>query len=118
MSAEAAIFPLLSALVAGCIYPDVAPYGEPLPRIVYQQVGGEVIRYTEGTLPNKENARMQIVCWATTRLAAINLMKQAEAAILAAPVIQVEAIGARISGYEQDTALYSSHQDFSIWSAR
>lgn len=118
MSAEAALVPLLTSLVAGRIYPDVAPSGALLPRIVYQQVGGQNITWLEGTLPDKENARMQVVCWAATRLAAINLMKQVEAAILAAPVIQAEAIGARVSGHEQDTNLYSSQQDFSIWTAR
>ena len=118
MSAEATIHALLSPLVVGKIWPDVAPSSAGLPRIVYQQVGGETINYTEGTLPDKENARMQVVCWAATRLAAINLAKQVEAAILAAPVIQAEAIGARISGFEQDTNLYSSQQDFSIWTAR
>lgn len=118
MSAETLLVPLLTGLVAGRIYPDVAPSGAGLPRIVYQQVGGQNITWLEGTLPDKENARMQVVCWAATRLAAINLMKQVEAAILAAPVIQAEAIGARVSGFEQDTNLYSSQQDFSIWTTR
>ena len=118
MSAEPILISLLSPLVSGRVYLDVAPSGALLPRIVMQQVGGEVINYTEGTIPDKENARMQVVCWAATRLAAINLMKQTEAAILAAPVIQAEAIGARISGFEQDTSLYSSQQDFSIWTTR
>lgn len=118
MSAEAALVSLLTGLVSGRIYPDVAPSGAGLPRIVYQQVGGKSINYTEGTLPNTENARMQIVCWASTRATAIALMKQAEAAIRTAPVIQVEPLGARVSGYEQDTNLYSSMQDFSIWTAR
>ena len=118
MSAEAAIFQLLTGFVGGRVYPDVSPSGALLPRIVYQQVGGKTISYTEGTLPDKENARMQIVCWAATRMAAINLAKQVEAAILAAPGMQAEAIGARISGYEPDTGLYSSMQDFSIWTAR
>ena len=106
MSAEATIHALLSPLVVGKIWPDVAPSSAGLPRIVYQQVGGETINYTEGTLPDKENARMQIVCWAATRMAAINLMKQAEA------------LGARVSGHEMDTNLYSSMQDFSIWTTR
>lgn len=118
MSAEAALVPLLTGMVAGRIYPDVAPSGAGLPRIVYQQVGGRVISYLESSLPDKENARIQVVCWASTRLAAVNLAKQVEAAILAAPAMQAEAIGARISGYEPDTNLYSSHQDFSIWTAR
>lgn len=118
MSAEAALVPLLTGLVAGRIYPDVAPSGAGLPRIVYQQVGGQSINYTEGTLPVTENARIQVVCWAATRAAAVALMKQAEAAIRTAPVIQVETLGARVSGFEQDTNLYSSTQDFSIWTAR
>lgn len=118
MSAEAALVTLLTGLVAGRIYPDVAPSGAGLPRIVYQQVGGQSINYTEGTLPGTENARIQVVCWAATRAAAVALMKQAEAAIRTAPVIQVETLGARVSGYEQDTNLYSSQQDFSIWTAR
>ena len=118
MSAEPILVSLLSPLVPGRVYLDVAPSGAALPRIVIQQVGGEVINYTEGTIPDKENARMQVVCWASTRMAAISLMKQVEVAILSAPVIQAEALGARISGYEQDTALYSSHQDFSIWTTR
>ena len=118
MSAEPILISLLSPLVSGRVYLDVAPSGALLPRIVMQQVGGEVINYTEGTIPDKENARMQVVCWASTRMAAINLMKQVEAAILSAPVIQAEALGARISGYEQDTNLFSSMQDFSIWTAR
>lgn len=120
MSAEAAIVPLLTGLVSGRIFPDVAPALAGLPRIVYQQVGGESINYTEGTLPDKENARMQIVCWAETRTAAIALMKQTEALILAAPNIQAEAMGARSSMAETDVEppLYGSLQDFSIWAAR
>ncbi|SFB74145.1 Protein of unknown function [Polaromonas sp. OV174] len=118
MSAEATLFAVLRALVADRVYPDVAPEGSALPRIVYQQAGGEVIAYMEGTLPDKENGRMQIVCWATTRIAAVNLAKQVEAAILSAPVIQADALGARVSVYEEDTKLFGSRQDFSIWSTR
>ena len=118
MSAEAALVPLLTGLVAGRVYPDVAPSGAGLPRIVYQQVGGQAINYTEGTLPNREHARMQVVCWATTRLAAIGLAQQVEAALRSAASIQAEPIGARVSVYEDDTQLYGARQDFSIWSPR
>ena len=118
MSAEVAVFQALTGLVAGRAYPDVAPLAAALPRIVYQQVGGQAVNYIESSLPDRENARMQVVCWAATRLEAVSIAKQAEAAILSALVIQAEAIGARISGYEPDTGLYSSRQDFSIWTAR
>ena len=118
MSAEPILISLLSPLVSGRVYLDVAQSGAALPRIVIQQVGGEVINYTEGTIPDKENARMQVVCWASSRFAAANLAKQVEAAIKSSSLIQPSAIGPRISRYEQDTALYSSHQDFSIWTTR
>ena len=118
MSAEPILVSLLSPLVSGRVYLDVAPSGALLPRIVMQQVGGEVINYTEGTIPDKENARMQVVCWAATRLAAINLAKQVEAAIVAATTIQATPLGARVSDYEADTQLYGARQDFSVWTAR
>lgn len=118
MSAEATIYTLLTGLVAGRVYPDVAPEGAALPRIVYQQVGGVSESFIEGSLPDKENARMQIAFWATTRAAAISTAKQAETLILASTAFQAEPIGARISVYEEDTQLYGTMQDFSIWSAR
>lgn len=118
MSAEAALVPLLTALVAGHIYPDVAPSGAGLPRIVYQQVGGQSIAFMDGTFPSKENGRMQIVCWAATRLAAINLAKQVEAAVCGSAALQATPLGARASEYEQETNLYACRQDFSVWPNR
>lgn len=120
MSAEATLHALLTSLVGGRIYPDVAKVGAALPRIVYQQVGGENITYLEGTLPDKENGRMQIACWAATRAAAITLAKQVEALILAEPTFQAEALGARVSTAETDVDpyVYGCRQDFSIWTTR
>lgn len=118
MSAEATIHALLAGFVAGRVYPDVAPSGSTLPRIVYQQVGGQALAYVDNTLADKEHGRMQIACWAKTRLAAINLMKQAEDALMAAPAITCTPIGARNSIYEDDTDLYGCRQDFSVYSTR
>jgi len=120
MSAEATLVTLLTGLVGGRIYPDVAKLGAALPRIVYQQVGGENITYLEGTLPDKENGRMQISCWAGKRSDAITLAKQVEALILAEPTFQAEALGARASTVETDVDpyVYGCRQDYSIWTAR
>lgn len=117
MTPEAHVFNALQALVSGRCYPDVAPSGAPLPRIVHQQVGGRSVNYTEGTLPDRENARMQIACWAETREAATALARQAEAALLAAN-LQCEPLGARVSVHEPDTGLRCARQDFSIWVPR
>lgn len=118
MSAEAVIFSTLTGFVAGRVYPDVAPAEAALPRIVYQQVGGVADVFLDGTLPDKENGRFQITSWAATRLASRALAKQVEVALTGSAAIICRPIGARISGYEPDTALYSSRQDFSIWSTR
>lgn len=118
MSAEHIIFAALSGLVGGRVYPDVAPQGAALPRIVYQQVGGRKVQYTEGQLPSTENARMQVVCWAATRDGATTLAKQVEDALLAAPGCTVEVLGERVARYEEDTGLRAAQQDFSITSPR
>jgi Protein of unknown function (DUF3168) len=109
---------LLNPLAPDSVFPDVAPQDAPLPRIVYQQVGGRTVDFAEGSVPDRENARMQIACWARTRAEAVALSKAVEGALLPAAVIQATALGARISVYEGDTELYASLQDFSIWSPR
>lgn len=117
MSAESVIHPLAAALVAGRAYTDVAPSGVALPFIVYQQVGGNGLVYAEGDLPNRENARMQIACWAKTRLQAIGLAQQIEA-LMCASELQAIPLGARVSIYEEDTLRYGSRQDFSTFALR
>lgn len=117
MSAEATIHALLSGLVAARVYPDVAPSGVARPFIVYQQVGGQGVVYTEGTMPDHENARMQIACWATTRTQAITLAKQAEALICASELM-AHPLGSRISVHEPETNLYGARQDFDCWPIR
>lgn len=118
MSAEATLYSLLSAFVAGRVFPDVAPEGAALPRIVYQQVGGQGLSFMDGTLPSKENGRMQISTWATTRAEAIAIAKQVEVAVCGSTALQAIQLGARASDFEQDTNIYACRQDFSLWPDR
>jgi hypothetical protein len=118
VSAEATLYTLLSGLAAGRVFPDVAPEGAALPRVVFQQVGGQGLSFLDGTMPSKENGRMQIACWATTRAAAIALAKQVEAAVCGSVALQAIPLGARASDFEQDTNLYACRQDFSVWPNR
>lgn len=114
MTIEADIFNTLKALVSNRVYPDVAPAGAEKPFIVYQQAGGEAINFLEAGAPAKRNARIQIACWATTRLAAATLARDAEDA-LTTSALKAYSIGALTAIYEDDTGLYGSRQDFSIW---
>jgi hypothetical protein len=116
--AETIIFQTLTGLVAGRVYPDVAPQAAALPRIVYQQVGGKSINYTDAALPSTRNGRFQIASWATTRAAATGLALQVEAALILSASIQARPIGAHVSIFEQATGLYGAYQDFDVWSDR
>lgn len=118
MTLEVIMTAALRPLVAGAVYPDVAPEGAPLPRLVYQQVGGRSISYVGAELPDLENARMQVAAWARTRAEAKTLIKAAETALMQAQAVQAEPLGASVSVHEDDTQLYGSYQDFSIWADR
>lgn len=114
MLAEQAVYNAIKHLAA--TYPDVAPENAALPRIVYQQVGGEVVNFRERSDPGVDVARIQVTCWAKSRAAASTLSKQAEQAIRAATSMQAEPIGARVNAHEPDTGLFGSSQDFRVWS--
>lgn len=118
MTVEADLKTLLAPLVSGRVYPDLAPLGAARPCITYQQVGGESVSFVERALPSKENARMQVNVWADTRADAKAIIKLAEAALITAATMQVEAIGASQATYEPDTKVYGAMQDFSVWSDR
>jgi hypothetical protein len=57
---------------------------------------------------------MQVSVWSTSRNEAVTLIQQVRAALTAGPVLGVP-IGAPVSVYEDDTKLFGSQQDFSIW---
>ena len=112
-SAESVTFGAIKALAGGRVYPDVAPAGAALPRIVYQSVGGVDETTFDGS-DMLQNSRVQVSVWTTTRAEAATIMQQVRAALTAEPVRGVP-IGAPVSVYEDDTKLYGSRQDYSIW---
>jgi hypothetical protein len=115
MTLETFLVAVLSPLVDGAVFPDVAPVDAPLPRLVYQQTGGSAVAYMGDELPDMENARMQVTAWAATRASAKTLIKAAEAALRQAAELQADPVGASVSTYEDGTRLYGSRQEFSIW---
>lgn len=112
-SAESITYGAIKALAAGHVYPDVAPANRVKPYIVYQAVGGADETTFDG-VDALQNSRMQVSVWADSRAAASALIQQVRAALTAEPVLGVP-IGAPVSVYEDDTKLYGSRQDYSIW---
>ena len=119
MSLESDLFNTLKALVGSRFYPDTAPLGAAKPYATYQQVGGDAPTFLAG-VPSKRNARMQINFWSLTRSEANALAVQAEAALEAATssTFQAKPLGAFVADWEEDTKLYGTRQDFSIWADR
>jgi len=112
---EQAIYDRLKVLCDGRVWADVAKAGTPKPCITYQQVGGEVVQFTDQTLSDVRHARIMVKAWADKRITASNLAAQIEELLVTHPDMQVVAIGTFISDYEEDTKLYGTRQDFSCW---
>lgn len=116
MTVEADLFNALSALVpATRVYPDVAPQNVAKPYITFQQVGGSAINTLESVIVGKRNARFQVNCWDTSRLAVATLARQVEDAIASSSVLHGFVLGAMTAVFEQDLLLYGTRQDFSLW---
>ena len=118
MSLESTLFNTLKTLVSNRVYPDVAPLGVTKPYMTYQQVGGDAPTFLEATVPSKRNARMQVNVWSLTRAEANSLAIQVEAALVAATGIQAKPLGAFVADQEEETKLFGTRQDFSIWADR
>jgi len=118
MTLEAKLFALLTSLVAGRIFPDVAPFDTPRPYIVWQQIGGQAVTFLENTVPSKRNATVQIMAWADTRAAANDLALAIESSLTLATTLQARPITAHVAEHEPDLVRYGARQDFSIWADR
>ncbi|MBP0589280.1 DUF3168 domain-containing protein [Paraburkholderia sp. LEh10] len=118
MTVEASIFALLSPLVGGRVFPDVAPFDTPRPYATYQQIGGLVIRPLAKEVPNKQNGFFQVAVWSDRRSAADALALQIEAAFITATAFDAKPMAGPVSTNDADLSRYGKQQDFSIWSDR
>lgn len=118
MTVESDIYTALKTLVGNRCFPDFAPLGTTRPFITFEQTGGDALHYIEGTLPDKKHGRFEIGVYADTRAACAALALQVEASMAAATAFQSTAIHAPISDYASDVMIYSSTQNFSVFSTR
>ncbi|NLZ12372.1 MAG: DUF3168 domain-containing protein [Alcaligenaceae bacterium] len=115
---ELTLIALLSPLVGGRVFPDVAPIGTARPYITWQQFGGDVIKPLANEVASKRNSTVQINVWSDTRLQANQLILQAETALVTSSAFIARPISAFAARHEEDVDLYGAEQDFSIWSDR
>ena len=114
MSLEGDLYNALKGLVSNRVYPDVSPDAPAFPLIIYQQVGGEAFEFLEHTIPNKHHARIQIMVWAKTRLAASALAHSVRTALVTGS-LKANTYGAPVSLYDAALKLYGNRTDYGIW---
>lgn len=115
MSVETQIYTALKNLVSNRVYRDIAPPEvTTLPRITFQQVGGDAINFLSGDRPSKKWARVQVNVWGSRRDDVMALARQVEDTLRGTVALGTTVMGAPIAVYENDTRLYGSHQDFSF----
>lgn len=104
------------------VFPDVAPGGTSAPYITYQHIGGRPLQWMDGTAADKRHTLMQINVWASTRLAALALVRQVESLICnvsAMPFMaQPESEPTGVVELDLVAPLYGCMQDFRIISTR
>lgn len=113
MSLESDLFAVLGPLVGNRAYPDFS-IRPTTPYITYDQAGGRAINFLEAGVIGRRNARIQINCWASTRLAANQLARDVEDALMASD-LKAYVLGAFSVTSNSDLNLYGTRQDFSVW---
>lgn len=112
---------LISILSAQCprVFPTVAPHGTPTPYVIWQQIGGQSLRFLDNTPGDKRNVLMQINVWATTDKQALDLANAIEDALCAAmDKFQAEPQGEPVAAFDESDELRGTVQSFSIWGKR
>ena len=118
MTIEADIYTAIKGLVSNRCFPDFAPLGTVRPFITFEQAGGEALSFLDGSLPDKKHGRFEIGVYADSRASCAAIALQVEAAMAAATAFQSTAIHAPISDYASEVKIYSSTQNFSVFSTR
>ena len=100
------------------VFPDVAPSGTALPYVTWQGIGGESLGFLDNTAGDKRNTLMQVNAWASTRLQALQLIREIEDAMRASGAFVCRPTGEPLSTYEPDVPVYGCLQRFEILSTR
>jgi hypothetical protein len=123
MSIESSLLSLLKAIpaVAGGavarVYPNVTPDNPTFPLIVYQVVGGQAIDFMDRTLPESENYRVQVSCWAKSAddVRALSLAVRKLIIEDGDQFESAQTLGQAVNDYQDAQKICGTRQDFSIW---
>lgn len=104
----------LAGVFAGRFYADVPPDAPGRADMaVYQRVGGVPVYFTEGRLPDQQNARVQITVWSEKRSSASDLADACRK--IAAEHPDMLPLDVPVDLYEETIKLYGSRFDLAVW---
>ena len=111
---------LQTLMLTACprVFPDVAPNNTAAPWVTWQALGGESLDYLDNTAADKRHTLMQVSCYATTRMQAIQIIRDVETLMRASGAFVASPQGEAISVYENDTLLYGCIQRVEIFATR
>lgn len=111
---------VVAVLQAQCprVYPSQAPLNTQRPFLTYDHLGGDALRYMDGTAADKRMAQLQITVWAADKPGAVSLMLAVEEAMCTAAGFSCAPVGALQSGYEHEGEIYRSFQEFTVLGVR
>jgi len=109
-----ALIPTTDSPVQYKVYPILMPQDVTYPAVVYQRiVGTRANLMADGGGSGVERVLFQFTAWATTMLAAYNVMEQVRLALVAASFEVVFQVSR--AGHEPDTGLFSFTYDIAVW---
>lgn len=111
---------VVTAVQAQCprVYPSEAPLATPRPFVTWDHLGGDPLRYMDGTAADKRMAQLQLTVWSDTKAEAVALMLAIEGAMCTAAGFTASPVGALQGGFEHEAALFRSFQEFSVLGTR
>lgn len=111
---------LMAELQAECprVFVGTAPFDTLQPYVTWQHIGGTSLRYTDNTAADQRQPDIQINTWATTALAAFELLQRIEERLCASEAFVAKPHGDPIGAYDDADVASGYLQTFTILGAR
>jgi hypothetical protein len=102
-------------MVGARVYPDIAPMGVAAPYVVWSEIGNTPMNNLSGGVPDVNNYRVQVVCFALTALRAREVAEQVRTAMVTSTGFKALEIDYGSADFEEGSKVFGVRMDFSIW---
>lgn len=100
------------------VFPSTAPVNTARPFVTWEHVGGDPLRYIDGTAAVQRHAMLQLTIVADTKAEALALSLAVESALCAAAAYTAVPQAALQGRHDDDMNLYLAFQEFAVLGTR